>query len=509
MDLFSPGDCPTRPTLKRDGFELCENQFTVSGYVRVEGKRLRQLFNPEIRKTGQVKARKDAKKLFKKEFFAAQLRHYDIKFKASGKVAEIRGLLETSLEQGKCDKLPESMVLFQRKMRSDYEPLQQEWESDVKAWEAKKKQHDDEMRERRKRLDEEDWNRCTTPQERANRDFDRFLRYHYLNEDGKPDPSKTTEVVVMSQSLVPLGVDLQRAVPGLYTAPCRCDRWGFSNIICIGWDRSAVMRTVQEENEKEAAALKRKEELKRQRLQDEWEGTVEPHRRYLSQRKNLKEEPKSFELQQCIGSYIIRCDKISGGWTVLDPLCLNVCAGVDGSLIAQYNLSIIAGTMLLSRSEKKLDELCVDLDSDDDSEKYDFEGNEKDGYRRRKWTASGEQATWDDDDAAAAFRPPKRQKTVPQPAAAPHRRVHFTMRGRENGEGEMFFIPEPGHIDFLDNACTKFTGVFYDTQLFGRNVKFEGYRISDKPQAEPESWYAFSERNYDREANYRITGWYR
>ena len=101
MDLFSPGDCPTRPTLKRDGFELYENQFTVSGYARVEAKRLKQLFNPEIRKTGQVKARKDAKKLFKKEFFAAQLRHYDIKFKASGKVAEIRGLLETSLEQGK------------------------------------------------------------------------------------------------------------------------------------------------------------------------------------------------------------------------------------------------------------------------------------------------------------------------------------------------------------------------------------------------------------------------
>ncbi|KAK7509843.1 hypothetical protein IWZ03DRAFT_418965 [Phyllosticta citriasiana] len=81
------------------------NNFTITEFSRVEGKRLRELFNPQIRKMGQLKARKDAKKLFKKPFFAAQLKYHDIKFKSSSKVDDLRNLLEESVRQGKCDHL--------------------------------------------------------------------------------------------------------------------------------------------------------------------------------------------------------------------------------------------------------------------------------------------------------------------------------------------------------------------------------------------------------------------
>ncbi|KAK7540262.1 hypothetical protein IWX46DRAFT_201750 [Phyllosticta citricarpa] len=47
----------------------------------------------------QLKARKDAKKLFKKPFFAAQLKYHDIKFKSSRKVDDLRNLLEESIRQ--------------------------------------------------------------------------------------------------------------------------------------------------------------------------------------------------------------------------------------------------------------------------------------------------------------------------------------------------------------------------------------------------------------------------
>lgn len=96
------GRRPAPPVLERDGFALCDNVFTVGGYERVQGKRLAQLFNPRICKTGHLftQASNEAATLFKKNFFAAQLRHHDIKFKASATAAELRGLLESAVHQG-------------------------------------------------------------------------------------------------------------------------------------------------------------------------------------------------------------------------------------------------------------------------------------------------------------------------------------------------------------------------------------------------------------------------
>ncbi|KAK8209414.1 hypothetical protein IWZ01DRAFT_542226 [Phyllosticta capitalensis] len=193
------GPRPTLPVLKRDGFELCDTSFTVGGYKRETGGRLAQLFNPEIKKTSEQKARKDAKKLFKKDFFAAQLRHYDVKFKASGKVAELRGLLEGSVQQGKCNRTPESTVRLQREMFSDYQHLRQNWHAEVAAWEEKRKLWEAEQLELQRQAQEERWNRCDA-RSRAILDFVRFVRHYFVSDDGTPDPTKTPDVVVINMN---------------------------------------------------------------------------------------------------------------------------------------------------------------------------------------------------------------------------------------------------------------------------------------------------------------------
>ncbi|KAK7559432.1 hypothetical protein IWX50DRAFT_655072 [Phyllosticta citricarpa] len=95
----------------------------------------------------QLKARKDAKKLFKKPFFAAQLKYHDIKFKSSRKVDDLRNLLEESIRQ-------DSVIEFQLQMKSDYKPQRRDWANAYRAWDERNKE------------------KCNTPPDRAEYDFE-------------------------------------------------------------------------------------------------------------------------------------------------------------------------------------------------------------------------------------------------------------------------------------------------------------------------------------------------
>ena len=94
---------PEPPVLKRQGFTVRERWFGVEGGSRVGGARLRELFNPQnLRiKRDQKHATEEAKKLFSKPFFAAQLRYYAIKFPSNYRIDQLKNLLKESVSAGK------------------------------------------------------------------------------------------------------------------------------------------------------------------------------------------------------------------------------------------------------------------------------------------------------------------------------------------------------------------------------------------------------------------------
>lgn len=103
---------PTIPKLNHAGFELVGESFGIPDVERVSGARLKQLFHPQTipLEKDRKAAAAEAKELFKKQFFAAQLRYYDIHFGSADKVATLREQLCDAVDQGRvsdsCTKTP-------------------------------------------------------------------------------------------------------------------------------------------------------------------------------------------------------------------------------------------------------------------------------------------------------------------------------------------------------------------------------------------------------------------
>lgn len=98
-----PSYRPEVPVLKRNGFQLYKDNFSVDNIHRVSGPRLLDLFHPDTvkRRTDQTVARIEARRLFNKAFFTAQLRYYGIPFSPSAKSSTLKALLRDEVCEGK------------------------------------------------------------------------------------------------------------------------------------------------------------------------------------------------------------------------------------------------------------------------------------------------------------------------------------------------------------------------------------------------------------------------
>lgn len=100
----SQPQCPSAPVIRRNGFQLCGRTFhpLPAGASRVEGSRLLELFFPErLRlKRDQKESAASAKSLFRKPFFAAQLRWYGIPFRSTATVSDLEQLLKDAVVSG-------------------------------------------------------------------------------------------------------------------------------------------------------------------------------------------------------------------------------------------------------------------------------------------------------------------------------------------------------------------------------------------------------------------------
>ncbi|KAH8123423.1 hypothetical protein LI328DRAFT_156910 [Trichoderma asperelloides] len=448
----------------------------------------------------------DTRRLFSKAFFAAQLKYYGIPFPPSARSSTLKALLRDEVCEGKCDSVPESVVELEAAMRRDYEPLYQKWESEFAAWSAEKE-----------RLDDEAFEKCETPSEQASFDIRRFLDCYFLT-DGKLDLTKAPQTLVLhgEGELSNLSWKVHE-IQGLHTWTST-HQFGEPVTCFIGWDHDEIKRLGREFIDREA-------EAERARRRSKWEEHMETHKKYIAgiqpkekAANGVDESSKPFDLDRCVGSYVIRCDAIMDEWSTEhtgDTLSMDISYNsTENMLLAAYNFGILKGTMTLSLSEDPLKEMFgaedpdaessmgedeVDDTSEDDEDdknnkhdehdhdEHDENGKESKGgivveesTNGKKRKVSLEQDT---DSATNPCDNAKKRKTAPEPP--PSRRVYLRLEGYETGEGEEIYFPEPGHIDFTSDGCVKFEGLMYTLSYVGENVKFEGYKISDKPQTKP------------------------
>lgn len=354
-------------------------------------------------------------------------------------------------------------------MEQALHPLHEKWQKDVQEWDAN---------DRRKKLEE--LNKCKTPGDKANYDLDLFLE-HYFTTNGQPDHHKTPEPLSLEGFEDRLGLHLKAGeVPGLYT---KSGGYQDKRTLCIGWNIKAVDALAASINTRAREAEKHEREMK-------WTQAMKAHERFVS---TLKPPPPSrgrkanpiFNLENCEGSYIIKCDPVTDGWKHLNShiLTMDIFPGEGNSLRANFDFGIIVGAMFLSNDEETLDDL-VGSDNESGTEESDEEETKKGRKRSIKKGTKG----------ANKGRPSKKKKIT---TSLSHR-VFYRLRGKETAEGEILPDVEAGEIDFLNDDCTKFSAVAYEFPYLGSSVDFSGYKISNTPNGFAKDWNDYSEAAYER-----------
>jgi hypothetical protein len=316
------------------------------------------------------------------------------------------------------------------------------------------------------------------------------MDYYFLT-NGSPDRTKTPEALALYGYTGRHEItNRAERIPGLENTSGYQDS---ERVVCIGWNRNAVWELASSISAKTA-------EKKAKEAEEEWEATMEDHREFIAsiKKKKAKKGPMSEreKLEKCQGSYVIRCEELSGGWDNCDSLNTDIAAGPRaGILEAAVEFGKIEGTMLLAFNEADLDAYVVTAseESESDMEDYDEDDDPAPASKKRKAPTKATGAK------ASRGRPKKQAKT----SANTSNRLFFRLRGRETGEEVIFSNPHKGHLDFTDSEFVAFKGVG-SMPAVGSAVPFEGFKVSADAATTAEPWSAFSEAAYEGE---RVSRW--
>ncbi|KAM6486059.1 hypothetical protein HDV62DRAFT_353090 [Trichoderma sp. SZMC 28011] len=489
---------PPPPILERNGFQLRNRVFSIDGVEREDGPRLQKLFNPSTLSQPQDQryTETDPLKLYKKRFFTAQLQFYEIPFKKSSSKPQLHLLLQDAVRQGKCDRLPPSILELETTMRADHEPLQAEWEANYIAWRKEKRRRNDEALRLAKRRDDEAFRSARSASERAALDPERFIATYFLT-NGKQDMAKVRKALVLRkvQNARQFEVMAKKRAPSLFIWHLRSD----PNVY-IGWDRDKVFdlayRTAKDD-----------EKANKARLKALWEQQLERHREYIAQAqlgepsRGPNKQPEAFSLDRCKGSYVVRCKEIADEWLSFlkgRTFTMDIWPRDENTLVAAFDFGLIEGTMILGMTEDLLKDDPYETDQDDEARFSDEEEEEvsleEEMRRFLEWGSARKRKRRDEAEVAA-----KRQRRAAEPVPEfRQRRVYFRSRGRRTDKGQVVYEPDAGHLDFRTDDCVEFAGRVYLMSWVGKNVWFYGYKVSDTPRVEPEDYDTLFKRSGSR-----------
>jgi hypothetical protein len=225
------------------------------------------------------------------------------------------------------------------------------------------------------------------------------------------------------------------------------------------------------------------------------------------------------KLNKCMGSYVIRCSEITDGWDNCDSLSIDIAAGTKaGILEAAVKFGIIESTMLLAFNQDDFDACMASGNEEDENDKYVYD-EDYGVYRKRQAAMASDESendtySYDEDDAVYRKRNTyeddyglhrKRKATANTTALKSgsgrqkkqiklgmdtSNRLFFRLRGRETGEGQIFFDANQGYLDFTDSGFVVFKGVGAPEHV-GNRVPFEGFKLSKEAAVEAEPWSRF------------------
>ena len=353
------------------------------------------------------------------------------------------------------------------------------------------------------------------PVDLANHDSKLFLAKYFLNENGKPDRSKTPFPLLLPGLLDKLSLQQAAdAIPGLKTS---IGGEGEFRILVIGWNRAAIFE-IAEQTTTDQARL-------RDDLDPQWQEDLRKHYRLvkklpiLSRSMNLKEKSAQ-------GTYAVECRGASEQWIdSRDEGSLRITYSEKEGWVGIFSIGVIYGIMkmgtdrkaLLARckatekNEARIDEYTITemtLQELETTEEEDNASEEEDVFSDLSERGQDEEREEDEFERGEFSVLPRKRTKAPTKAHAAaakrlkaarntsSKRLYFKWRGREQGEGDVaydFRKKNTGLLQFTDANCTKFESTI-SNELIGKNVLFQGFKGSNDGGAVTRTYREYSTR---------------
>lgn len=352
------------------------------------------------------------------------------------------------------------------------------------------------------------------PVDLANYDCKLFLAKYFLNEYGKPDRSKTPLPLLLPGLLNKLS--LQQAADAIHGLKTSIGGEGEFRVLVIGWNRAAIFE-VAEQTSIDQARL-------RDELSPTWQDHLRKHYRLVKRLPILSKSTRVKE-ESVQGTYAVECRGVSDNWDCREDSSLRITYDEREGWVGIFSIGIIYGVMKLStdrkallarckateRNEARIDDhtgMDIPLADLETTEEEDNASEEEDVFSDLSESKQREQRVQDEYEPGGFTVLPRKRESPPTEAhtAAAKRlktsrstssnRLYFKWRGREQGEGDVAYDGyknNAGYLQFTDAHCTKFESTI-SNDLIGKNVLFQGFKISNDGGAVTRTYREYSTR---------------
>ncbi|CAF9938260.1 hypothetical protein IMSHALPRED_000733 [Imshaugia aleurites] len=482
--------------------------FNINGILRVGGPNLQEMLFPDEMSGVQAQkwARNRAKATVNLPWLLAQLTFYDIEFDPGNTVAELTKLLADNVKHGRCNQLP----IWIRAIASELEQLFKAANPDLTSGIDRPPQR--RGAQRPKGLISEDkykqiLEQFTTPVDLANYHHGLFLAKYFLDQEGRPDPSKTPFLILLPGLTDRLALQQAAdAIPGLKTSS---GGDGEFRILVIGWNRAALF----DETERISADQARL----RDGMSPTWQKRLRCHHNMIKTLPVLS-KPQRFTIESAQGSYVIDSRGLNDNFPSTNSSTgyINIIPSKADGWIGIFEIGIIRGVMRLDTDRKALLARCKATQKN--KYRVDHSGMliplEELGPTEEKNGASEEDDVFSDlekDELNKAWSHVfgriscGKRKIAPTEAASARakrprmsssssiNRIYFKWRGHIQGDCSVAYDGykrNAGYLQFTDSHCTRFEGTISSILIGGKNVPFRGFKVSADGGAEMRTYYS-------------------